>query len=59
MDTNEMACPKCGSHDLRPDGFKYTSVSKYQRYQCNGCGGWSHDRYTINSKVKRRVLLGN
>jgi len=58
-DDDTMACPKCGSHDVLQDGFKYTGVSKYNRYVCSSCGGWSHDRYTVNSKQKRRVLLGN
>lgn len=58
-DTEELACPRCGSHDVVHDGFKHTSVSKYKRYRCNSCGGWSHDRYTVNSKAKRRTLLGN
>lgn len=58
-DGDTMACPRCGSHDIREDGTKRTNISEYKRYQCNGCGGWSHDRYTINSKAKRRSLLSN
>ncbi|MFC6021523.1 ribonuclease H-like domain-containing protein [Plantactinospora solaniradicis] len=34
-------CPRCGSEDLRKEGHAYTSVSKYQRYQCKHCGAWS------------------
>lgn len=33
-------CPKCGSDDVIRQGFAYTSVSRYQRYQCKGCGSW-------------------
>ncbi len=58
-DSEELACPKCGSTDVAHDGYKHTNVSKYKRYRCGSCGGWSHDRYTVNSKAKRRVLLGN
>jgi predicted RNA-binding Zn-ribbon protein involved in translation (DUF1610 family) len=58
-DSEKIACPRCGSHALREDGMKRTNVSAYKRYQCNSCGGWSHDRYTINSKAKRRSLLSN
>lgn len=55
----EIACPKCGSEDIHQHGYAYTNVGKYNRYLCNGCGGWSRDRYVINSKSKRRVLLAN
>ena len=54
-----IACPKCGSHDVVKDGTTRTNTSEYNRYRCNACGGWSRDRYTINSKAKRRALLSN
>jgi DNA polymerase elongation subunit (family B) len=34
-------CPRCGSAALRKEGFRYTALSKYQRYQCKKCGSWS------------------
>lgn len=34
-------CPRCGSLNLQRRGFRRTAISKYQRYQCNDCGGWS------------------
>lgn len=55
----DIACPKCGSHDVEKDGIAYTNTSEYNRYRCNSCGGWSRDRYTLNSKAKRRALLAN
>lgn len=33
-------CDACESTDLRLEGFAYTKVGKYQRYQCRGCGRW-------------------
>lgn len=54
-----IACPKCGSHNVEQDGVSRTNTSEYNRYRCNDCGGWSRDRYTINSKAKRRSLLSN
>lgn len=57
--SEEIACPKCGSHDVEKDGVVRTNVSEYHRYRCNSCGGWSRDRFTINSKAKRRALLAN
>ena len=53
------ACPVCASKKLVENGFTYTNVSKYQRYQCGGCGAWSRSRYTLNSLAKRRSLLTN
>jgi len=58
-DSLNIACPKCGSEKVELDGTHHTNVSQYNRYRCLSCGGWSRDRYTINSKAKRRVLLAN
>lgn len=56
-DSELPQCPVCASTDLIQDGLYHTNVSKYHRYHCKACGSWSHDRYTINSKAKRRALL--
>lgn len=37
-------CPKCGSNHLQARGFRYTQVNKFQRYQCQSCGGWTTSR---------------
>ena len=58
-DSEVIACPKCGSPEVVKDGVHHTNVSEYNRYRCLSCGGWSRDRYTINSKAKRRSLLSN
>jgi hypothetical protein len=58
-DEEGLACPVCGSHKVEQDGYSYTNVGQYNRYHCGGCGAWSRDRYTINSKEKRRGLLTN
>jgi hypothetical protein len=36
-----FACSRCGSGSLQKRGFSYKRSAKYQRYQCQGCGGWS------------------
>ena len=33
-------CPKCGSHNTQRRGFMVAVTRKYQRYQCQECGGW-------------------
>ena len=41
LDNNEsMACPKCGSDHVTRRGYLTTAVSKFQRFQCQDCGGW-------------------
>lgn len=36
----EEGCPKCGSADFIKNGFRYTNVSKFQRYECRACGAY-------------------
>lgn len=52
------ACPKCGG-DVQRRGFYFTNVSKYQRYRCNSCGGWSRSRYTENNLAERKMILAD
>jgi hypothetical protein len=35
------ACPKCESTNMQRRGYSINKVSKTQRWQCQGCGGWS------------------
>lgn len=36
------SCPRCGLSDkLQKRGTRIASAVKYQRFQCQGCGGWS------------------
>lgn len=56
-DSEKMMCPVCGSHKLRADGYSYTGVGQYRRYQCRACGSWSRSRFTLNTVGKRKSLL--
>ena len=59
-DDDAMRCPRCGSLDLtEEDKPALTQAGEYNRYRCGGCGGFARDRYTKNSKAKRRSLLAN
>lgn len=40
LDPETNRCGRCGSEDLGWRGFAVTSLSKFRRYQCKGCGGW-------------------
>jgi hypothetical protein len=33
-------CPTCQSNKVHSRGFGYTKTTKYNRYQCQSCGGW-------------------
>ena len=55
----EPECPVCGSGDLKQSGLHHTNVSVYNRFHCQECGAWSRDRYTINSRAKRKALLAS
>jgi len=52
-------CPKCGSAHVQLRGFTVTNVGKYQKFQCQGCGGWARTRFTEYPKDKRKQLVVN
>lgn len=43
----ELACQKCGGHDLQSRGTAYTATRAYPQYRCNDCGGWTRDSRSI------------
>lgn len=49
-DDEAIYCPKCGSHHIQKRGYAFTNTGKYQRFQCNDCGGWARTRYTLLEK---------
>lgn len=53
------SCPKCGSDSIHYRGYAYTNVGKYHRFQCNDCGGWGRDRFTLFTKEERELLMVN
>lgn len=40
LDNGVDGCNRCGSTNLQRRGFDTTSLGKFQRYQCQDCGGW-------------------
>lgn len=45
-------CPRCGTvGKLQKRGFKVTSVSKFQQFQCQACGSWSRDTKRIDAST--------
>lgn len=52
-----ISCSRCGSHNIQRRGFAFTNTGRYQRYQCNSCGGWGRSRYT--DLIKNPNLIRN
>lgn len=44
FDNTEGSCPTCGSTNVQKRGHGVTTISKYQRYQCQDCGSWSRGK---------------
>jgi len=58
-ESEKTVCPKCGSEERKKDGFAYTMVGKFPKYQCRSCGGWYRSRFSIYNKDKRKALAVN
>lgn len=41
VDDDNPRCARCGSERLQRRGYAFTNLSKFRRYQCQGCGSWS------------------
>lgn len=42
-------CPKCQSAKLQRRGYAISNSRKYQRLQCNDCGGWSKTTKSVGA----------
>lgn len=49
-------CPKCGSEKLHSRGTEWSKTQQYQRYQCQGCGGWCRGRVAEADVKKPEVV---
>jgi len=56
LDRDVLTCRNCGSEHLQKRGFAYTTVGKYQQYQCMDCGKWSRGGQLLNTIEERRNL---
>lgn len=57
VDESRPVCPKpiCGSTNMQKRGTVQTQVSRFQRYQCQDCGGWSRGGTRVNAVDQRGV----
>lgn len=59
FESDTPVCPNCGSTHLTPNGFYYTTVNKYQAYQCE-CGAICRVRTSSLSKeISSNILTNN
>lgn len=40
-------CQRCGSTELKKEGFAFTKLAKYQQYSCKACGSWSRGKKAL------------
>lgn len=58
--TNQIeVCPKCGSSKLQKQGYRVSNVAKYQRMQCQDCGGWCAARISENKNTDQKPAYVN
>jgi transposase-like protein len=59
-DDNTVRCNKCGSEDtLEHAGYAYTNLSKFDKFECTSCGGYTRGRVNLLSEEKRKSLQMN
>ena len=49
----------CGSQNLEHNGYAYTNLSKFDRFQCQDCGSEVRGRVNLLPKDKRQSLMMN
>lgn len=49
--SNPESCPKCTSDKVQRRGFDVKKSKKYQRFQCQDCGGWFSGMPLLSRKV--------
>ncbi len=54
-DSDEITC-KCGGKDVKPRGYAYTAVGKFQKWRCSDCGAETRGRTNLFSKEKKNSL---
>lgn len=57
VESETPVCPHCGGSHLQRRGYAYSSVAKYQRYQCRDCGHWMRSRTSEKSNKLKVVSI--
>lgn len=53
---NEVVCPRCGSKDINFRGYQTNQTTKYHRFVCKSCGGWSKDGKNLQTLKLQTVI---
>lgn len=48
-------CGRCGSTNIQRRGYAYTNVSKFPRFYCKDCNGWSRGKAKVSGVDVRPV----
>jgi rubredoxin len=54
--SGEQVCPNCGGKHYQKRGFAYTAISKFQRYQCTGCGFWFRSNKNLRQTNEEKFV---
>jgi len=54
MEPSDKLTCRCGSHNLRFKGYKYTKVSSYKQYHCKDCGTYMRARNAEHTGKNQR-----
>jgi uncharacterized protein YprB with RNaseH-like and TPR domain len=52
-----LGCRTCGSHNLQRRGYHHTTVSTFQRLQCQDCGSWMRSGVNEVTTEQRKGLM--
>lgn len=55
LDNGVEGCNRCGGTNLQRRGFDTTQLGKFQRYQCQDCGGWLRSGKRVDSVDARGI----
>lgn len=58
-DGDVPVCPKCGSAKIQRRGIAVSQTTRYQRYQCTNCGGWSRSKAMLTTLARRKLDITN
>lgn len=57
VNNDRPTCAKCGSVNVKKNGFEYTKTQKYQRYRCCECQNPMRGRTTVLNAEERSTVL--
>ena len=56
VDDEQVVCPHCAGTKVQRRGYAVTTLGRYPRFQCQGCGGWSKGKKALRATTELRPL---